>query len=267
MSNYCKPSLRAYLAERFAPGQFVPLGGLLLLASLVGGREVSVGSLILQFLLVMGWLLQFRLWDDLHDLARDRLDHPERVLVRADSVRAIRWLAALLGVTNGCLTAGVLSWEVAVALYGPACLLLLGWYRVGPAGGLVHAHVVLLKYPLFVLMLMGGGAALSLPGSLVLFLVYLTFLVYELFHDHSLRAARNGRRVLLLEALLLVVTWFVVAGWGGGESSGVSLVLFMLAAGGALVAGRLWQSRSGGTGSRRIFVPSLLQLLVLTIVK
>jgi len=86
----------AYLAERFRPAVFAPAiarhAGLALWAAEAGPTAARLaGAAGLAALL----LLQFRLWDDLEDRDRDRVAHPERVLVLAPPAPFRRALAVL----------------------------------------------------------------------------------------------------------------------------------------------------------------------------
>ena len=124
MSNSSNNRLRDYVAERLPPGQFVPLPLILLLASLVGGREIHLGGLALQLGLALSWIFQFRLCDDLHDLERDRKQHPHRVLVRTQLLAKFRWVAGLVSLGNFVATGFLLSWTIAFTLLLPLNLML-----------------------------------------------------------------------------------------------------------------------------------------------
>jgi 4-hydroxybenzoate polyprenyltransferase len=148
--------LRRYADERFAWGQFLSMALFLVLASLAAGRKTSVLGLTLELALACSFLFQFRLWDDLADRAIDRLDHPERFLAQARSVRIFEWFTAVLGLLNFGFIAALRSHPVPLTTWVALNLGFLGWYawRPDPAiHRLLNAHVILLKYPAFVLLL------------------------------------------------------------------------------------------------------------------
>ena len=76
-------TLAAYVAQRFPPAVFAPA-----IISMTGAAVWSVhdpSALAIARASLLGLVLvaQFRLWDDMEDADRDRVTHPERVLVRA----------------------------------------------------------------------------------------------------------------------------------------------------------------------------------------
>lgn len=262
MSNSSNTSLRDYLSERFPPGQFVPLPLMLILASLVDGRALHLGELALQFGLTLSWIFQFRLWDDLHDRERDRKIHPHRVLVRTPSTAHFRWVAGLATIMNLVATGFLLSWDIALTLLVPLNLILAALYWKRGSQRLVHAQIVLIKYPVFVLMLSDGIAKFSVETGLVMLLIYFTFSVYELLHDSSLRAGEMGKTALFMEALALSTVWFLIAGWTAFTQPIVAIILTSLAMCACFLLPRLLRPKA--TNHRRIFFPTILQLAVLT---
>src|SRR4051794_34519101 len=104
-STWPLADLARYGWTRFPPGRFVPLAVYL-------GLAAGAGDLALvaqRVLLALAWLLEFRLADDLADRPRDRRDHPDRVLARAD-VRPFVALLVLLAIGNTLLTAWLRPW-------------------------------------------------------------------------------------------------------------------------------------------------------------
>ncbi len=139
--------------------------------------------MVLRVLLVLPWLLQFRLADDLADRERDRRDHPDRVLVRADTTPFVAVLVLLVA-GNTLLTAWWMAAPRWLQFLGLSGLFLI-WYaaahRLPP---LLAGFVVLLKYPAFVCLLTDPDTAVGgLPLACVLVLVYACFLAYEILHD------------------------------------------------------------------------------------
>ncbi len=188
-STWPLADLAHYGRTRFPPVRFVPLAVYLSLAAAVG--ETFSFSLTMQrLLLALAWLLEFRLADDLADRPRDRRDHPDRVLARADP-RPFLALLVLLGVGNTLLTAWLRPRPCWVEFLALTALILL-WYAATyrhPPPPLLAGLVVLLKYPGFVYLLRDPGAEREswlLGGILVL--VYATFVAHEILHDRRLWA-------------------------------------------------------------------------------
>lgn len=96
----------------------------------------------------------FRLLDDLADIAHDTVHHPERVLVQSCQRRGFIWLAAILLLLP--LPCFASLWHGAVYLLYLSLLLLMYRLSNGKTGywRLVRAQCVLLKYPLFIYLLM-----------------------------------------------------------------------------------------------------------------
>ncbi len=188
-----EPALWRYQRTRFPLVRFVPLALFLMLAAAALGNVTP--ALVP---LVLAWLFQFRLMDDLADRAHDPR---ERVLVQADA-RPFIALAAVVVLGNTALTAWLLPglrWAEFLAL----CVLLLCWYAVRRRSLLLNSFVVLVKYPVFVYLLSDPGAAgWTLAG--VLGLVYTCFLAYEVLHDPRWQQAW-GSTAWLLAALAAMV--------------------------------------------------------------
>ncbi len=212
MSARWNEELVAWGRERFGLALGVPLALLVGGAAWAGGGPAS--GWLRSGLLAWGLLLQFRLWDDVADHERDKVEHPERVLSRARSLVPFQVLLVACAAVNLVLL-GLLR-PVPAVLAGflalNACF--LGWYgglrsrirwRVGAALPL------LLKYPAFVVLLgvpTQDSAAWRLP--LAMAVVYLCFGAYELLHDERLRGSAFASPVLVG---LLVGLWGTLAAW------------------------------------------------------
>jgi hypothetical protein len=188
--------------------------------------------------------VQFRLWDDLADVEEDRKVHPERVLVRAGSLAPFYVVLVILITGNdvwvyfhpvswvtGALFLGQPGPWRGAGMVGPLVFLLLNygflvwyqWLRRSFREPLVRAHVVLIKYPVFVYLLAMPWApnAVTLSPSPVwpawnLAVVYLTFCCYEVLHDDRLRTVPVAGPVLAMELIvlgLLGIPRLVVCGW------------------------------------------------------
>jgi hypothetical protein len=195
-----------YRQTRLPLRLYLPLLLVLLAAGMAAGGPLTVASGVARALLACTLLVQFRLWDDLSDIEKDRRDHPERVLVRAPS----------LGPFGGLLWAAFVGSLVLLALCGDLLRLaaflalnaaFLAWY-----GGVRHVlpsavlgyHVVLLKYPVFVFLLSGMPCR---PGLLLVAAagVYLGLCVYEVLHDRRLWGLPQARLALTVEAVALLL--------------------------------------------------------------
>lgn len=172
----------AYWIERFPARVFVPVAAALaLLARSRGFEPVSWAAGTLSALLL---LAQFRLWDDLADRERDRSTHPDRVLVRAQRAGPFVALCLLLAAAN--ILSSSYAGKSALAL----CLLLncaaAAWYAWRPSRRTATGDLlVLVKYPVFVVLL---GTTPTAPFAEIAFsalAVYAAACAFELWHDAS----------------------------------------------------------------------------------
>lgn len=208
MSTSWTEPLRAWLRERFRLRVFLPLAALLVGVSLLGSAATSAWELMQRLALALGLLAQFRLWDDLHDRELDRGAHPGRVLVRQARTGPFVALVVTLAAANLCATALVASPASALGLLLPLNGGLLAWYawsRRSPSRRLLHVHGVLLKYPVFALVLADGVQGVEAGFPACLGALYLLFALHELADDAGLRARRGARALLWTEALALLL--------------------------------------------------------------
>jgi 4-hydroxybenzoate polyprenyltransferase len=154
-------TFRDYLVERLSPTVFVPaVSGLWLSAIWAAGTGHPASSYARSLLLMTLLVLQFRLWDDLEDVERDRAAHPRRVLVRSP-VLPFRW--ALVVLATLALGVGALFSAVAAAQVAALDVLFLIAYRLTrpQIPDVVWRFAVLLaKYPAFV-----AVTALAIGGA------------------------------------------------------------------------------------------------------
>ena len=160
--------VQAYLRERIWTPR-IALLSLLLVVAASGFSRWSVSGLVL--------LVAFRLLDDLEDVEVDRIRAPERVLVRASSLRPFWWVCGLAFLVGGSLLPVAKLLVLVLFTIG-----LLAWYRVGrryPLFARGHSAVILTKYPLLVWLTSAGGPYLlaTMCG------VYLVMIGYERLHD------------------------------------------------------------------------------------
>lgn len=171
-------TLRRWRAERLPHALFVPAAVTIALASAVS--EPLGPVLLWRVLLAWASIGLCRLWDDLEDRARDRVDHPDRV-----------WLGAFPMRLGALVASGLLG----IAVRAPGMLVLgvalFTFYRLrrGPSEA-----VLLLKYPAMVAVLHGGVDGPVLGGMLVLY--------GALLADADLHTA--GRAVHLLGTIVLL---------------------------------------------------------------
>ncbi len=124
----------------------------------------------------------FRAWDDVMDRARDRARHPNRVLVRAASAVPVMSGALILGGMAAVMlqhTHGAASAWMVLAIAGA----LAAWYGTRGARSAAGDRILLLKYAVFTLALVGWPAALGARAVAAAAGVYLTACVYEWLHD------------------------------------------------------------------------------------
>ena len=213
-------SILRYRRERFPWTLFVPVTLFLAIPSLVTG-DAAARARALATLLVL--LFQFRLWDDLSDVKADRLEFPERVLSRANSLISFHWLwVAAAGVVL------LLLWghRDLQLLYLAAVSFFFIWYRwlADHAPRAVAYHIVLLKYPLFVYV---AARITSAPidelllGTLAL--VFLTFAVYEPLHDERTHRFKGINVVVAVDLAIWVLTGWVIL-----RNEAPNTVLFLL---------------------------------------
>ena len=173
-ASFAEP-LAAWLGERMPPRLYGLAAGVILAGAAVGGSPTwlwlpcAVATLILL-------LLQFRLWDDLADVPRDRVEHPERFLPRCASFAPFHAALGAAGIA-GLLAVGFLSGLYAalalVALNAAAAL----WYRRAPARR-TGSLLVLAKYPVFSALI--APAPLDPPAlAAACIAVYLAFCAHE----------------------------------------------------------------------------------------
>ncbi len=200
--------LLRYRQSRLPAGLHLSLALFLWTASLVTGWPATAASLAVNLVLAGTLVLQFRLWDDLNDVARDRIDHPRRVLCQATSLSHFRLLLAAIFALNVAAITLLKPGHFLVAFLILNMALFL-WYRVPRTFRLYSFfsyHVVLVKYPVFVYLL--GFVAAGDEGAPRLFamaLVYLCFCVYEVLHDERLRRAAGAVYLLAGEMAALAV--------------------------------------------------------------
>jgi 4-hydroxybenzoate polyprenyltransferase len=176
-------SLAAYVRERGRPGILIPAAILIALGA-NAGHAIDLARLVGSAALVLLLLAQFRLWDDLADLAIDRSRHPERLLSRAAHVEGFVVFVLLLATANVAVAAW-LSGPVGVVI-----LLLLNaatavWYAARSSHRtLVGDLIILTKYPVFVFVV-AGSTSPSPAQVTAAIATYAAACVFDVWHDAS----------------------------------------------------------------------------------
>ena len=199
--------LAEWRRTRFKAVPFLPLAAALLALAWPAGRGGL--ALVALGLLCLIVLLQLRLVDDLADREQDRAIHPERVLVRARSLLPFQVAAAALALFGLGGSLLLLSPRATLATASLLALMPLFYWlsRLLQLPRLLHAQVVLLKYPVLVFVLADAPWP---PEANLLRRLITTFLlvgIYELAEDGELRARRGGKTLLALYTFLLATLW------------------------------------------------------------
>jgi len=128
----------------------------------------------------------FRLWDDIADIERDRVRHPDRIVVNSAHLRTFI-LVILAGL--GCLALMLLGESRDLISYAALLLILVFVYHT-PAGQRlvrpVRAYIILVKYPVLLLI----AAAFTTGRTwFVALILYIAVGLYEWYDDRELRSA------------------------------------------------------------------------------
>jgi len=204
--------LQAWRSSRLSGTRFLALASILAWAAWVASDR-TYGQSLAMLGIAYSLIAQFRLWDDLVDRERDRELHPERVLCAASDTTPFVAAVWGLGAVNGIALYALNDWVSLSGLFGLNGALGL-WYARGASRSLIHDHVLLLKYPVFVMLL---ASPASNPGLLVStsVVVYAALCAFELL-DRSAGDWRQ-RCVLALHCVVLTVAAFEVrTEWLGG---------------------------------------------------
>jgi len=130
--------------------------------------------------LAIPWLVaQFRLWDDLEDVPYDSVRASDRVLVRNRDRRPL-WAVASASFVVLALAMAQMQGPLRAAAYVLAIVAMASVYRGMAATGShrrTRSSLVLLKYPVFVLLLAAQPATPSALASALL--LYLGLAAYE----------------------------------------------------------------------------------------
>jgi len=174
--------LLPYARERLTPGRLLS-AGLLVLAATFAGRGWSWdAATAADIAAAFGLVIAFRLWDDVMDRERDRARHPERVVVRAPSTTPFTTAAALVAAGAVVLVSSAHGFPSVVILIVYA-VALAGSYATRGSRSAIREWILLLKYGVFTLALIGLPAALTLRGLLAAAAAFVAACLYEWWHD------------------------------------------------------------------------------------
>ena len=174
--------LLAYVGERLRPGRLLPAVFLVVLTTLMGRGWPGWMPIATAMVAAFGLVIAFRIWDDLMDRERDRARHPERVVVRASSTRPLAVVALILGLTAAILVGLTRGWGALALLAGYTAILAASYAAGGPRHA-AREWILLLKYGVFTLALIGIPAGLTTRGLLSAAAAFAAACVYEWLHD------------------------------------------------------------------------------------
>ncbi len=203
INDWCR-----YRSSRFPLRLYLPLAILICTAANVSAQSVSSVRLAIDFMLTCSLLFQFRLWDDLSDVQRDRVEHPQRVLSQATSLSHFRWLLVISLLSNVGIVAVAKPMSSLLVFFGLDAFFVISYQlrRALQRPCWFSFHGVLLKYPVFVYLMSPaviGDDWVILAYAMAT--IYLCFCVYEILHDESLHALQRATTLLGLEMVTLSV--------------------------------------------------------------
>jgi 4-hydroxybenzoate polyprenyltransferase len=172
-------ALGAWVRERFPLDVSVPLA-----VVLCGATLPPAGWGRLPGLAAVGWLLLLaaRAWDDLADVARDRVRRPERVLPSGRLPARLLFRAAIAAAALGL--AGAVALSLRSGAWAAACIAIgLSWYAARPRlPALLGPPLVNLVFPALVLLGPIGLGVSTIGGLLVALFAWTGAVAHDLGH-------------------------------------------------------------------------------------
>jgi 4-hydroxybenzoate polyprenyltransferase len=186
--------LVAYVRQRLTPGRVLPAVVLVVVTALIGRGWSGWMALATDSAAAFGLVIAFRIWDDLMDRERDRARHPKRVVVRASSTRPLAVAALIVAIAAAVLVVWTREWQTSAVLAGYTAILAASYAAAGPRHA-TREWILLLKYGVFTLVLIGIPAAFTNRGLISAAAAFAAACVYEWLHDaespvFSLRGSR-----------------------------------------------------------------------------
>lgn len=213
--------LVAYCNERLPARIMLSLTVFLSTAIITAANELALGKLVIIIAIALSLVIQFRLWDDVADLPRDRVDHPDRVLCSAESFTHFYVMLIGLCLLNIAMTEIFISRRALIVLI-LLNIAYLAWYdglRRAGTGTICGYHVVLLKYPAFVYLLSQQFADQGwLPVAFAMGIVYFCFCAFEVLDDIRLHSTPGTLFGLAVDMMFLCIVAIMscVALWDNG---------------------------------------------------
>ncbi|MGB1814840.1 MAG: hypothetical protein ACPHJ3_05740 [Rubripirellula sp.] len=207
MSKSYPRDLASYVSSRLLTIPMLALLILLLLAAWLPAFPNDALTAVTQILITANLLAMFRLWDDLSDLAADRITNPDRVLCKTAHQALFRWTGVILTLTAiSMLTAtnprsgiGFVFLVIIFAIYYK-----LPWRSLWPR---LSYHLLILKYPCFIALICScNNQTISNQHLMVMLVAYFILCIYEVVHDPDLRADTWCRGLAGIELLAAIIT-------------------------------------------------------------
>jgi 4-hydroxybenzoate polyprenyltransferase len=173
--------LLAYARERLTASRLVPAVLLLILATIAGRGWDGGEAFAIEIAAAFALVVTFRIWDDLADRERDRGSHPTRVTVTATSIVPLQ-VAGIAAGAAAVLLLGVFQGWISVAFVTFYGAVLAASYAGRRGRSATHERILLLKYGVFALALIGLPDA-SARGLLAAAAAFVAACVYEWWHD------------------------------------------------------------------------------------
>jgi hypothetical protein len=175
----------AYLRERVPLRIFGPAAiGIVAAAIWASTATPTAPTLIYMTATSVLLVLQFRVWDDLEDRARDSATHPERLLVRTTAAPFCRALMFL--VFANIALCGINGWPAAVEVAFLDLVFYIAYRRARHhvSDAVWRFSILLIKYPAFVVVL-AAGLGVPQPRRLAVaaLVAYGTACGYEALHE------------------------------------------------------------------------------------
>jgi hypothetical protein len=201
LSTSFRKDLITYVNSRLAIARIALLWLVLSVGAVLLSPALSFTSAIFSIVLMAILIVQFRLWDDLVDRHVDAATHPQRILVNTPHVQQLTYLCGGL-----CVPAALaLSYfdNTHWLVYGVLLVAMAIFYAtVFALPRLVRAHLVLLKYPIFIWLCAWNANPMQwLRYGMA---VYFALCLYEIVSDAALRRGKIWRWLVAIEGTACV---------------------------------------------------------------